>query len=160
MTLIRSNAQESQALRDLGWQEVADGTFISEQPLDAVQRLLAQAGVAASSAGQPAVALPLEYVRAAPPDPEAVDRLVAHLVEATEQVGDAPALQPADPAQLREVLQARRVWLEFGDGQQTLTHLVEPLEVRSGQVTGWSLTAARTITIPLSRIAALRIADD
>lgn len=160
VTLIRSSAQESQALRDLGWQEVAAGTFISEQPLDAVQRLLAQAGVAASSADQPTVALPLEYVRAAPPDPEAVDRLVAHLVEATEQVADAPDLQPADPAQLRQVLQARRVWLEFGDGQQTLTHLVEPLEVRSGQVTGWSLTAARTITIPLSRIAAVRIADD
>ena len=26
--------------------------------------------------------------------------------------------------------------------------------------TGWSLTAARTITIPLSRIAAVRIDDD
>lgn len=160
VTLIRSSTQESPALRELGWQEVGTGTFISEQPLDAVQRLLAQAGVAAISADQPVVALPLEYLRPAHPDPEAVDRLVAHLVESPGEVAAAPPLHPADPAQLRQVLQARRVWLEFGDGQQTLTHLMEPLEVRSGQVTGWSLTAARTITVPLSRIAAVRIADD
>lgn len=160
VTLIRSSTQESPALRELGWQEVGTGTFISEQPLDAVQRLLAQAGVAAISADQPVVALPLEYLRPAHPDPEAVDRLVAHLVESPGEVAAAPPLHPADPAQLRQVLQAGRVWLEFGDGQQTLTHLMEPLEVRSGQVTGWSLTAARTITVPLSRIAAVRIADD
>lgn len=160
VTLIRSSTEESDVLRDLGWQEVGAGTFISEQPLDAVQRLLAQSGVATISPDEQAMALPLEYVRPVRPDPHAVDRLVAHLVEATAEVLTAPTLQPADPALLREILQARRVWLEFSEGQQTLTHLVEPLEVRSGQVTGWSLTAARTITVPLSRIAAVRIADD
>jgi hypothetical protein len=47
------------------------------------------------------------------------------------------------------------VWLEFPDGTSVLTHLVEPLDVRSGVLAAWSLTAGRTVRVPLSRISAI-----
>lgn len=160
-TVIQVGGDDGAALHALGWQQVASQTYITDQPVDVVLNALNQAGVAATSPDRTVIAPPLEYPRLQHHDPDAVDRLVGHLIENAPEVVPAPQLEPADPSTLREVLEeARRVWLEFSDGEQTLTQLVEPLEVRSGRLSAWSLTAARTVTVPLSRIAALRIADD
>ncbi len=160
VTLVRANGEESQTLRDLGWQELAPDAFITELGIDAVRSHLGKRGVATTSVQQPVHAAPLDHRRPAQHDPDAVDRLVVHLVQPAVEAGMPPVLTPTDPARLRELLGDGRVWVEFSDGQQTLTHLVEPLEVRSGSLSAWSLTAARTLTIALSRIVAVRSADD
>lgn len=160
MTVIRAHHADAEAVRALGWQELVPGTFATADPADSVRRQLDDAGIAMVQADSSVSASPLEYPRASSHDAAAVDRLVGHLVEETAVPAEAPALEPADPATLRQALTADCVWLEFTEGTQALTHLVEPLEVRSGSLTAWSLTAARTVTVPLSRIAALRIVND
>ncbi len=159
-TVIRGADLPGDAVRDLGWQELGPGVFATQQPLEVVRAALVDRGVAVTAGEQPVTAPALDYPREHAHDAGAVDRLVEHLVEAPSDPGPAPELVAAEPATLRDALAAQRVWLEFSEGQQTLTQLVEPLEVRSGSLTGWSLTASRSVTIPLSRIAALRIVDD
>ena len=159
-TVIRGVGSEGEALRELGWQELGSGVFGTTQPLEVVRRALAELGIAVTINDPEQTAVALDYPREQAHDDMAVDRLVEHLVEPAAAPLDPPPLEPAEPGTLREALSARRVWLEFSEGQSTLTHLVEPLELRSGSLTGWSLTASRSVSIPLSRIAALRIVDD
>ena len=140
--------------------EIADGTFASEEPLDVLRERLQAAGVSVetSNAAQPGT--PLEYPRSTSHDPAAVDRLVARLVGDEQVTEEPPPLRPVDPVTVaarcqQAVAQAQTLWLEFHDGGATLTHLVEPFELRAGMLSGWSLSAGRTITVALSRIAAL-----
>ena len=111
-----------------------------------------------SNAAQPGT--PLEYPRSSSHDPAAVDRLVARLVGDEQVTEEPPPLHPVDPVTVaarcqQAVAQAQALWVEFHDGGATLTHLVEPFELRAGMLSGWSLSAGRTITVALSRIAAL-----
>lgn len=159
-TVIRGVGQEGQVLRDLGWQEIGSGMFATAQPVEVVRRVLGDLGIAVMAADQAQTAPALDYPRTQGPDDLTVDRLVEHLVAPPCDAPDPPDLSPADPGTLREALAAPRVWLEFNDGQATLTHLVEPLEMRAGSLIGWSVTSSRSVSIPLSRIAALRIVDD
>lgn len=159
-SLVRATADDAPTLRDLGLQEIADGTFASEEPLDVLRERLQAAGVSVetSNAAQPGT--PLEYPRSTSHDPAAVDRLVARLVGDEQVTEEPPPLRPVDPVTVaarcqQAVAQAQTLWLEFHDGGATLTHLVEPFELRAGMLSGWSLSAGRTITVPLSRIAAL-----
>jgi hypothetical protein len=101
----------------------------------------------------------LEFPRVAAQDKRAIDRLVSRLVGSDQVDLRPPPLQPADPATLADtfrqaVTEGRSVWLEFREGDATLTHLVEPFDIRSGRVSGWSLTAGHSVSVPLSRIAA------
>lgn len=159
-TVIRGVGEDSEALRELGWQELGPGIFGTAQPQEVVRKALAELGIAVITDDRGHTAAALDYPCEPAHEELAVDRLVEHLVQPASAAPDPPPLDPAEPGTLREALSARLVWLEFSDGQATLTHLVEPLELRSGSLTGWSLTASRSVSIPLSRIAALRIVDD
>jgi hypothetical protein len=159
-TVIRGASLDSDTVRLLGWQQIAPDAFTTQAPLDVVHSALVELGVPVTAGGRPVTVPALDYPREQAHDPVAVDRLVEHLVEGPTDPGPAPELSAAQPGTLRQALAARRVWLEFSEGQHTSIHLVEPLEVRSGSLTGWSLTASRSVRIPLSRIAALRIVDD
>lgn len=159
-TLVQAGEDDAGALRELGLQEVAPGMFTSPEPLETLRDRLERAGmpVEAETSHDPGV--PLEYPRTNPHEPGAVDRLVARLVAHEQVTEEPPQLQPVDPVTVtavcqRAVASGDRLWLEFLDGGATLTHLVEPFELRAGSMSGWSLTAGRTITVPLSRIAAL-----
>jgi hypothetical protein len=159
-TLVRALGEDATALRDLGLEEVASGTFVSHDPLDVLRDRLERAGVPVETEVRDEPGTPLEYPRPTPHDGSAVDRLVTRLVAQDEPVGDPPALTPVDPvtvaARCQEAVRTGQpLWVEFHDGATALTHLVEPLELRAGTLSGWSLSAGRTITVPLSRIAAL-----
>jgi hypothetical protein len=158
-TLLRAGEQDAETLRDLGLDELAPGTFTSPQAVDVVRERLERAGLGIEAVTPAEPGTPLEFPRVAGHDPRAVDRLVTRLVGSDRVDEPPPALHPADPATLAATFQqavadGRSLWLEFREGDATLTHLVEPLDVRSGKVSGWSLTAGRSVTVPLSRIAA------
>lgn len=159
-TLVRAPADDADTLRDLGLQEIAAGTFSTEEPLDVLRDRLLAAGVPVETTTSRDPATPLEYPRSSAHDPAAVDRLVARLVGHEQVHAQPPPLQPVDPVTVaarcgQAVADAASLWVEFHDGGSTLTHLVEPFELRAGMLSGWSLSAGRTITVPLSRIAAL-----
>ena len=102
----------------------------------------------------------------AAPDDAAVARLVEHLLDA-QPVPDAvpPELHPADPQTVADVCRQaiaedRRVWVRYAQDDGVRTELVEPIDLRVGRLSGWSLNAARMITVPLARIAAVGGDDD
>lgn len=160
-TIVRTSPTDADAVAALGFEQLGAQTFATELPADVVRRRLSAAGIAAMAAQDPVVAHPLEYPRTSgAPDEHAVNRLVQHLVDEPTDSSAPPALTPADPqtvaAQCRKAIaEDLRMWLEFSEGHETLTHLVEPIDLKSGHLTGWSLTAGRTVTIPLARIGAL-----
>jgi hypothetical protein len=160
-TVVEAGGQETAALRELGLTKVTDHLFTSDLPLTVVQQQLAAAGISVAAHTEPVAGTPLDVQRVpAVPDEHSVNRLVALLV-GEEAVSDisAPALQDADPATMVDVCleaigEERRLWVRYADGDRDRTELIEPIEVRSGRLTGWSLTTGRTATVPLSRIAA------
>ena len=53
------------------------------------------------------------------------------------------------------VARHQKVWLSFAsDGGDRLTHLIEPLQLESGDVCAFDHTAGEIRTIPLERIVA------
>lgn len=159
-TLARAVGDEAEALRDLGLQEVGPATFSSPEPMDVVRRRLEDAGVAIEADEQTPRAVPLEYPHASAHDPQAVDRLVSHLVAEDRVQADPPPLRPVDPATVaarcqQAIAAGERLWLECREAGSTLTQLVEPFELRSGRVSGWSLRDGRTVTITLARVSAI-----
>ncbi len=159
-TLLRAGDEDAATLRDLGLDEVAPGTFTSPQPVEVVRERLERAGLGSEALTPDEPGTPLEFPRVAGHDPHSVDLLVPRLVGGDRVELDPPPLRPAEPATLvaaceRARAESRALWLEFREGDRTLTHLVEPFDVRSGQVSGWSLTAGRCVTVALSRIAGI-----
>jgi hypothetical protein len=162
-TIVRTSPVDADAVAELGFEQLGPQTFATELPADVVRRRLSAAGVAAMAEQDPVVAHPLEYPRTSgAPDEHAVNRMVAHLVDEPTDQSPPPPLPAADPQTVAALCQQAihddlRMWLEFSEGHETLTHLVEPIDLKSGHLTGWSLTAGRTVTVPLSRIGALAI---
>lgn len=160
-TMVEAMPEDAVALRELGLAEVAPQVFTSDLPVDVVNRRLAAAGIVTTGLAEHVVAQPLDYPRAAPaPDEQAVSRLVGHLLGDEAEVDEqAPQLQDADPDTMADVCRRaistdQRLWLRYSEGDQTRTDLIEPIDLRSGLLTGWSLSAGRTVSVPLSRIAA------
>ena len=166
-TVIEGGAQDVEQLRDLGLTQVSDQVFTSRQSPGEVVRLLAEAGVATSQGPETVFGVPLERASHGPePDDATVTRLVQHLLDGQPApVATPPALAAADPDTVVDVCRQaidddRRVWVQYADGDGVRTELVEPIDLRVGRLSGWSLHAARMITVPLSRIAAVGGADD
>lgn len=164
-TVVAAGPDSAQALEALGMTRVS--AYTSELPADVLARRLAEAGLTATAAGSHPLGEPLDHPRAAAgPDGPAMSRLVEHLTgEQAKTQDDPPALQAADPNTMVQVCQraissADRLWLRYAEGGHTRTDLVEPVELRSGQLTAWSFTAGRTVSVPLSQIAAYGSADD
>jgi hypothetical protein len=160
-TIIEPGEQDAQAMRDLGFQELTPQVFSTDQPPDVVHRRLAAAGIGTTAPPRQEWANPLDHPRpAAAPDPQAVTRLVAHLVgDDARTEASPPPLQDADPATMvdvcrRAIADDQRLWLRYSDGSQVRTEYVEPIELRSGRLTGWSLSTGRTVGVPISRIVA------
>lgn len=160
-TVIEAGPEEREPLRLLGLAEAGGRIFTSELPPEVVVSQLEAAGFATSTGELPKAGDPLDYPRTvAGHDDVAVRRLVEHLLgDHARNDTSPPPLLAADPQTMVSVcLEAisnhQRLWLEYADVDGTRTALVEPIEMRSGRLTGWSLTTARTVTVPLSRIAA------
>ncbi len=160
-TIIEPGEQDTQAVREMGFEELTPQVFTTDLPPDVVHRRLAAAGIATTSSQPQERAHPLDHPRpAASPDPQAVTRLVAHLVgDDARTEASPPPLQDADPATMvdvcrRAIADDQRLWLRYSDGSQVRTEYVEPIELRSGRLTGWSLSTGRTVGVPISRIAA------
>jgi len=166
-TVVETSGEDSEALRGLGLSEVTPTMFTSDQSPEVVTRLLTAAGVATEREEAPQVAVPLDRGQGtSAPDPATVTRLVAHLMAGDRTVDlTAPALSPADPDTLAHVCRLaitddRRMWVEYADSQGAATDLLEPIDLRGGRLTGWSLTGGRMVTVTLARIAAYRSLDD
>ncbi|MCB0898072.1 MAG: helicase-associated domain-containing protein [Actinobacteria bacterium] len=166
-TVVEGGAAEAEQLVRLGLTQVSDRVFTSAQRPDEVVRLLQTAGVATTEGPEQVFATALERaVSEAAPDDAAVARLVEHLLDA-QPVPDAvpPELHPADPQTVADVCRQaiaedRRVWVRYAQDDGVRTELVEPIDLRVGRLSGWSLNAARMITVPLARIAAVGGDDD
>jgi len=166
-TVVETSGEDSDALRRLGLAEVTPHLFTSEQSPETVSRLLTAAGVATHSEQAPQTTVPLDRGHGtSAPDAATVTRLVAHLM-AGEQTMDltAPTLDPADPDTLVQVCrdaiaEDRRMWVEYAEADGSTTDLLEPIDLRAGRLTGWSLTGGRMVTVTLARIAAFRSLDD
>ena len=166
-TVIEGAGQDIDRLKGLGLTQVSEQVFTSPQSPEEVVQLLAEAGVATSQGPAAVLGVPLERANQGPgPDEAAVARLVEHLLDGhAVPAEDPPALAAADPATVADVCRQaisedRRVWVQYADGDGVRTELVEPIDLRDGRLSGWSLHAARMITVPLSRIAAVGSSDD
>ena len=166
-TVIEGAGQDIDRLKGLGLTQVSEQVFTSPQSPEEVVQLLAEAGVATSQGPAAVLGVPLERANQGPgPDEAAVARLVEHLLDGhAVPAEDPPALAAADPATVADVCRQaisedRRVWVQYADGDGVRTELVEPIDLRVGRLSGWSLHAARMITVPLSRIAAVGSSDD
>ncbi|HPJ19435.1 MAG TPA: hypothetical protein PK635_09955, partial [Actinomycetota bacterium] len=162
-TVVEAGPQDAQTLSSLGFDKVATNLFTTDLPLDVVQRRLAAAGIATDSPAPAEPAEPLDYPRASPmPDGQSVTRLVAHLLGEQARTDLAPPpLADADPGTMvdvcrRAIADDQRLWLRYTDGSDMRTEFVEPIELRSGRLTAWSLSTGRTVGVALSRIAAYR----
>lgn len=160
-TVIEAGPQDSPELRELGFNEVTPHVFLADLPLDVAQQRLAAAGVATTTPQPMDVAEPLDYPRPGPtPDSHSVTRLVGHLLGDVAQVDlRPPSLTEADPSSMVEVCRRaiaddRCLWVKYTDGTDMRTEFVEPIEVRAGRLTAWSLSTGRTLGVPVSRIAA------
>jgi hypothetical protein len=166
-TIVEGGAHDSARLKELGLTQVSEQIFTSPQSPEEVVRMLAAAGVATVRGPDPLFGTPLERAHAGHgPDDAAVNRLVAHLLDGQPApVVAPPVLDTADPGTVADVCQQaidedRRVWVQYADGDGVRTELVEPIDLRVGRLSGWSLHAGRMITVPLSRIAAVGGCDD
>ncbi len=166
-TVIEGAGQDVERLKGLGLTQVSEQVFTSPQSPEEVVRLLAEAGVATSQGPAEVFGVPLERATQGPgPDDAAVVRLVEHLLDGQAVPAEAPPTLPtADPVTVADICRKaidedRRVWVQYADADGVRTELVEPIDLRVGRLSGWSLHAARMITVPLSRIAAVGGADD
>ncbi len=165
-TVVEAGGADTAALTELGLTRVTDHLFTTDLPLTVVEQQLAAAGISVAAHAEPVAGTPFDVQRvAAVPDEHSVNRLVGLLLgeHALSDVGP-PTLQDADPATMVDVcLEAigkeQRLWVQYPDGDLDRIELIEPIEVRSGRLTGWSLTAGRTLGVPLARIAAYRSAQ-
>ncbi len=144
-----------------GLQQVGPKVFTSDLPVDVVVRRLAEHGVDARTEQAITMPPPLDHPRPEPPpDPTTVTRLVDHLLsKAAPHEVTPPDLTTGDAQAVvdvcRDAVAARkRLWLQISDPEGMRTELVEPLALRGGQLTAWSLTAGRASTIAVARIAA------
>lgn len=160
-TMVESAPQDADTLRDLGLTQVGEQSFVTDLPVDVVNSRLLASGLTTETPDHRPVGQPLEYPGATPlPDEHAVARIVGHLMgEDAHTDLTAPALVPARPESMAAVCEAAiagstNLWLEYAAGGEIRTDLVEPVELRSGRLTAWSLTAGRTVALPISQIAA------
>ena len=71
-----------------------------------------------------------------------------------------PDLRPTGPSQILAALHSavtghHKIWLSFAvDHGERMTHLIEPLQIDSGDVCAFDHTAGEIRTIPLERIVA------
>lgn len=159
-TVVEVTEADVATVSELGLHQVGPQTFTSDLPQDVLRRRLADAGVVASESDRPTLAESMERQRIEHLDERTLQRLVGHLVrsEAGDQT-EPPPLTPADPRTIADMCQqvidrGGRMWLQYAEGSSTAVELMEPLQLRSGQLTAWSVTGGRTLTVPLSRIAA------
>lgn len=164
-TLVTAGPESARTLEGMGMARVS--AYTSDLPPDVLARRLAQAGVTATVSAPQIHGQPLDHARPAPgPGSLALDRLVEHLTqEQAQPAADPPPLHDADPATMVQVCQraisnTERLWLSYAEAGATRTELVEPVELRSGRLTAWSFTGGRTISVPLSQIAAHGSADE
>lgn len=160
-TVIEAGSHDLPGLRELGFNEVTPHVFVADLPLDVAAQRLAAAGIAITTPQPPDVAEPLDYPRPGPmPDTHSVTRLVGHLLGDVAQTDlHPPALTEADPGTMvevcrRAIAEDRCLWVKYADGTDMRTEFVEPIEVRAGRLTAWSLSTGRTVGVPVSRIAA------
>jgi hypothetical protein len=159
-TVVEVGGPDAETLTELGLTKVTEHLFTTDLPMAAVQQQLAAAGISVAAHSEPVAGTPLDVQRVpAVPDEQSVNRLVGLLV-GEQAVSDVspPTLTDADPATmvgvcLDAISKEQRLWVQYADGDQNRTELIEPIEVRSGRLTGWSLTAGRTLSVPLSRVA-------
>jgi hypothetical protein len=160
-TVVHAGPHDEQRLRDLGFEQITTQVFVTDLPVDVAQQRLTSAGIPVSTPQPRDVAEPIDYPRAdQPPDAHAITRLVTHLLGDQARTDlHPPELVPADPAMIVEVCRRavaddRRLWVRYTDGADVRTEYVEPIEVRSGRLTAWSLSTGRTLGVPIARIAA------
>ncbi len=160
-SVVEVPEQDHEAAHQVGLQQIGPRVFVSDLPVDVVVRRLAEHGVSAQALQAAALPKPLDHPRPEPePDAATVSRLVEHLRSGADpQQATAPALTQGDAQTVVDVCRdavsaGTRLWLQISDSEGTRTELVEPLELRGGQLTAWSLTAGRASSIPVARIAA------
>jgi hypothetical protein len=154
-------AGDPAVLAAVGLQQVGPGIFVTELNPDPVRRRLGEAGVPVTVDPPREPAPPLDHVQGARrQDPGAVKRLVQRLTGPPAQVGEPPpSLRPADPATIGStcrdaIARGESMWLRYADSDGTLVELVEPMDLRSGTLTGWSHSSGRAVGIPIARITA------
>ncbi len=149
----------------LGLRQVAPGVLIGPIAPDEAARAMRASGRAAAL---PDAASGPITPRHASPQRRSGRPAPSRVVESLRQVergepSDAaspPELRPLGPAQIlaslhTAVARHQKVWLSFAsDGGDRLTHLIEPLQLESGDVCAFDHTAGEIRTIPLERIVA------
>ena len=159
-TLVEVTPADAQAVEALGFTPLTELVFTTDLDESTVRTMLAEAGVAAAHTGPVTPARPMDYPASAhAPDPRAVRRLVQRLLGPEE--GDhvpPPQMFEADPQTMADVCRSAiqsttALWLSYSDDGKTVTELVEPVDLRSGSLTGWSITGNRAVNVALARIA-------
>lgn len=160
-TVVRCAEDSVERVAAIGFEQVGPRTFTTDLPVGEARERLAGVGICAVDEDPPGTAPALDYPGTAPRgDPAAVRRLAHFLAEpATAPEGVPSELAPADPATIggvcREAIDRQgSIWLQYTEDGSTKVDLVEPLQLRSGTVSGWSHTCGRTVAVPVSRITA------
>jgi hypothetical protein len=160
-TVVRCAQESVDRLAGLGFDQVGPRTFTTDLSVSQARERLAGAGVSAVDDDPPGPAPALDYPSTSRRgDPGAVQRLAQCLAQPDTEPRDVPSqLVPADPAAIggvcRDVIDRQgRIWLQYLEDDTTKIELVEPLELRSGTVSGWSHTSGHTVAVPVSRITA------
>lgn len=159
-TLVEVNPADIDSVRDLGFSQLTDRVFSTDLDESVVRTMLNEAGITATQAKRLPAATPLDYAGPPPPpDSHAVSRLVARLVGSAESQHDPPAdLLDADPGTMADVCRSAiqstsALWLSYSEDGRNRVELIEPVDLRSGTLTGWSISGNRAVQVALSRIA-------
>lgn len=149
-------------LAHLQLRELAPGVIVSSHAGTVVAAALLDRGISVAASGDatgPVVADGITVRATTPPDPGRVVRSLRKVESGTAHpTPEPPPVIPTPPAQVHAALASAadthtRLWLTFAseDGDR-ITHLLEPLDLRDGDVCAFDHTAREIRTIPLERI--------